>query len=129
MPVKDSLTKNLKSLRMIDERTVEIVFVDNETVDVKGVLEIYKLLDEFTAGKRLKKLLIIGKHVEISKEARALIVEENHKRKDNIIAEAVVVNSFAQKLSANFYIMFLRKIYPTHFCISGEEAMEWLKQY
>ncbi len=66
--------------------------------------------------------------MEITNAARLYIIEENKKRKALIIAEAVVVNSFAQKLSANFYIFFIQKIYPIHFFVNKTLAIQWLNK-
>lgn len=129
MPESESVSKVIKSIRMYDDRTVEIVYNDDVVINNEDAMESYRILDEFTAGRRLKKLLIVGKNVDINTETRFLIVKENNSRKDSIIAEAVVVNSIAQKIKTNFYIMFLRKIYPTHFFTSVTEAEEWLKQF
>ncbi len=124
-----AVARVLKSLKMINKRTLELEFIDHVTVERDGVKEIYKVLDEFTEGHRLKKLLILGEHTEISKEARFLMVEENNIRQSKIIAEAIVVHSFAQKLSANFYMMLLKKIYPVQFFTDHESAEKWLRQF
>ena len=123
-----AITHVLKSLKMINKRTMELEFIDNVTVERGGVKEVYKVLDEFTAGQRLKKLLVLGEHTEISKEARFMMVEENNLRKSKIIAEAIVVHSFAQKLSANFYRMLLKNIYPIQFFTDREKAEKWLRE-
>jgi len=122
-----AISKVLKSIRMLDKRTVEIEYLDNVLVEREGVREAYRILDEFTSKERLKKLLIIGERTDISKEARMLIVEENNIRKGRIIAEAIVVHSFAQKLIANFYMALLKNIYPIKFFTKRLEAETWLR--
>ncbi|MDI1233207.1 MAG: hypothetical protein PSX81_02870 [bacterium] len=118
-----------KSLKMLNKRTVEIEFLDEIVVETNGVREAYRILDTFTNKERLKKLVIIGKLTEITKDARLLIVEENKQRQEKIIAEAILVNSFAQKLSANFYILFLKNIYPIQFFTDRLKAELWLMEY
>ncbi len=114
---------------MLNKRTVEIEFLDEIVVETNGVREAYRILDTFTNKERLKKLVIIGKLTEITKDARLLIVEENKQRQEKIIAEAILVNSFAQKLSANFYILFLKNIYPIQFFTDRLKAELWLMEY
>jgi hypothetical protein len=114
---------------MLDKRTVEIHFQDSVLVEKEGVKQVYKMLDEFTDGQRLKKLLIIGEHTDITKEARLLIVEENNVRKNRIVAEAIVVHSFAQKLIANFYLALLKNIYPIQFFTERTKAEKWLRSH
>jgi hypothetical protein len=122
-----TIAEILKSIKMLNSRTVEIEFEDYAVVEKENIKPIYTLLDEFTSGKRLKKLLVVGEHTEITKEARYMIVHENELRKNNVIAEAIVVHSFAQKLICNFYILLLKKIYPTQFFTDRDKATKWLK--
>lgn len=123
------LPRAFQSIRMLDENTVEVVYRENQVVTNQDVDEIYSAYDQFTEGKRLKKLMIIGKKVDISSETRFKIINNNNQRKDLIIAEAVVVHSTPQKLKVNFYIMFLKKIYPIQYFTDIEAAKEWLKQF
>ncbi len=123
------LPEAFESMRMLDPMTVEVVYRKNSVITNEDIDGLYKAFDAFTENKRLKKLIIIGEHVDISTETRFLIIKENNKRKDKVIAEAVVVNSIAQKLKVNFYIMFLKKIYPTQFFTKTDLAIEWLKQF
>jgi hypothetical protein len=120
------ITPVLKSIKMFDEHVVEIVFNDYIKVTLKGVTEVYEILDKVTEGKKVSKLLIIGKGTEITNAARLGIIEENKKRKGSIISEAIVVNSVAQRVSTNFYMHFIQKVYPTQCFTDVEKARNWI---
>lgn len=116
----------LKSLSMLDERTVEIVFQDDVLIELEDIKETYKELHDFTGEKRLKKLVVTGKKTEITKDARLYGHRESLKIKDQVIAEAIVVHLLYQKMIINFYIMFIKDSYPTKFFTDIEKAKEWL---
>jgi hypothetical protein len=116
----------LKSLNMLDEHTVEIVFQDDILIELNDIKETYKELHEFTGEKRLKKLVVTGKKTEITKDARLYGHRESLKIKDRVAAEAIVVHLLYQKMIINFYIMFIKDSYPTKFFTDIEKAKEWL---
>ncbi len=116
----------LKSIGLIENNILQIVFKDEITVDEFMVDLIYSEIDQYISTINIRKLLVIGTHTKITPKARLLIVENNAQRKDKIIGEAIIVHSFAQKLSANFYILFLGNIYPTQFFTNLKLAKEWL---
>jgi len=123
----ETLTRVLKSLRMIDEETVEIHYQDAVDVNEEDMAELLKCLYEFTGGKRLKRLVVCTKKSSLDMKARHLLQNENKDKRDSIIAEAVVVTSLAQKMSTNFYLKFIEEIYPSRFFTDDEKAREWLK--
>jgi hypothetical protein len=119
----------LKSITMLNNDTVEVVFRDDMVFDVEGIQAAYKEYDEFTGGKRLKRLVIAGKKSEMSKEARKFGESENERRKSNCIAEAMVVYTFVQKMCTNFYLKYMHEIYPAKSFTDIEEAREWLNNF
>lgn len=116
----------LKSICMRDESTVEVEFQDVKTIDVDLLSEAYQILDDFTEGKRLKKLLITAPSNNITKEARHFGEAEAQKRKNAIIAEAIVVHSLPQKMAINFYLNFIKGEYPVRYFTDKSKASEWL---
>lgn len=44
-------------------------------------------------------------------------------------ADAFVLNSMAQRIIANFYIMIVRPERPTKFFNTKEDALHWIKKY
>lgn len=97
-----------------------------ELSDMEAILNDIKV---FTNGKPCKRLVIISKNSTITREARALLQEENHRERKYIIAEAVLVNSLAQKMATNFYLSFIKDDFPSKFFTDLNKAQEWLKSF
>jgi hypothetical protein len=116
----------IKSFRFLDEETIELVFNDNVDIDLDGIIAVDEYCRQFTLGKRLKRLTISGKNSGMSARARSYGEKLSEMAKDNIIAEAVVVHSLAQKMAANFYFKYLKDIYPARFFTDPDKAREWL---
>lgn len=117
----------LESLKMLDKDTVELLYKDGVKVHLEDMKRLLLDLYAFTKNKRLKRLIIISKHSSLDIQARLYLQEENKSKKESIIAEAVVVNSLAQKMTTNFYLKFIKDIYPSKFFTDIEKAKEWLK--
>ncbi len=62
-----------------------------------------------------------------SKESRVYLA-----KKESLpysLADAYVINSFPQKLAANFYLKVNKPARPTKMFTNSEEALNWLKTY
>jgi hypothetical protein len=119
----------LKSIKMFDEYIVEIQYNDNVIVSKKDVAQLYELLDAVTEDRSYAKLLIIGNNTVITEEARVEVTNENKKRKDSILAEAIVVKSLGQRIKTNIYIKFISLYYPTQCFDIQEKAHGWLLKH
>ncbi|HEY1045448.1 MAG TPA: hypothetical protein VGF79_03345, partial [Bacteroidia bacterium] len=83
----------------------------------------------FTDKKRLKRLVVITKNSTLELQARLLLQQENKDNSELIIAEAVLVTSLTQKMTTNFYLKFIKDIYPSRFFTDYNKAIEWLKHF
>lgn len=119
----------LKSIRMLDEQTVEICFLDEFTFDLEKIKQSYAECMAFTQGKRLKRLVISGRKTDINREARQFGTRENERLKDTVIAEALVVHSFIQRMITNIYLKNIHKSYPAKAFTDIEKAKEWLATF
>lgn len=122
----ETITKVLKSLRMLDHDTVEIHYHEAVDVSLADMEELMRSLYEFTDNKRLKRLVICTRKSTLDMKARHYLQHENKTRKDTIIAEAVVVTSLSQKMTTNFYLKFIQEIYPSRYFTDVDKAKEWL---
>lgn len=66
-------------------------------------------------------------NVRVSPEARAFSASEEASR--NRIAEAILINSVAARLTANFYIRFNKPSTPTRIFTDEQKALEWLRKF
>src|SRR5690606_20793077 len=119
----------MESIRLLEDDLVELRYRDNIRVTADDMHEILTQLYTLTENRKMKRLIVISKNASLELPARQLLERENKQRKDTIIAEAVVVNSLAQKMTTNFYMKFIKDIYPTRFFTSDQQALEWLKTH
>jgi len=120
------ISSETRTIRNVSDDLVEIVYYDHAHITVENLLEDNRLFDKLVRQRRVKKLIILGRHTKIDMEARQRAAEENRKRRNRIIAEAIVVRSTTARLAVNMYILFLNKEYPVKVFPNAEKAMEWL---
>jgi hypothetical protein len=118
----------LESIKMLDPRIVEIRYKEKVNVNVDDMREILDAIYEFTENKPVKRLVVITDGSNLDIKARVLLQEENKIRKEYILAEAVLVNSLAQKMITNFYLKFIKDSFPSKFFTDYNKAVEWLKE-
>jgi hypothetical protein len=121
--------QSFKSLKMLNNTIIEIALAERIVETESEVEAMYVELDAFVNGRTLKRLLIVSDKSNASRQARMRIVKENTKRKAIVLAEAIVVNSFATKLASNFYMFFQDHIYPMRFFNKRQEALKWLNKF
>jgi hypothetical protein len=114
---------------MLDDQTVLIEFKDDITFDLEGIQSSYKETEAYIGGKKLKRLVLCGKKTDITKEARQYGLKENERLKDSVIAEALVVHSFTQKMITNIYLKYIQKSYPAKSFTDIDKAKEWLSTF
>lgn len=117
----------IESISMIDPEIVEIRYKPKVDVSVEDMREILDSIYDFTGNKPLKRLIVITDGSSLQIKARLLLQEENKMRKEYIIAEAVLVNSLAQKMITNFYLKFIKDSFPSKFFTDYNKAVDWLK--
>ncbi|MBL7836124.1 MAG: STAS/SEC14 domain-containing protein [Bacteroidetes bacterium] len=118
----------LESIKKIDTHTIEIRYKEKVNVTVSDMREILDTVYEFTENKPVKRLVVITDGSSLELKARLLLQEENKIRKDYILAEAVLVNSLAQKMLTNFYLKFIKDSFPSKFFTDYDKALEWIKE-
>lgn len=124
----DLMPRVLESIKKIDTHTIEIRYKEKVNVTVSDMREILDTVYEFTENKPVKRLVVITDGSSLELKARLLLQEENKIRKDYILAEAVLVNSLAQKMLTNFYLKFIKDSFPSKFFTDYDKALEWIKE-
>jgi hypothetical protein len=127
--MEPELPKYLQSVKMPDERTIEIAFSDKVMLDLEAIKEVDRYCEKMVAGRKIKRLIIGGRNTQITREARMYGQDNNKKNRHMVIAEAFVVTSLPQKMVANFYMAFIKDYFPVRFFTDITKAREWLSQY
>ena len=80
--------------------------------------------EKLTNGKMHCAFIKALGNIDISSEARKH--GSNPKIQENLIAQAVLVNSMATRIAGNFYIRFNKPPKPTRIFTNPEDAKSWL---
>lgn len=110
-----------------EDGIIEVVFGDNELLTIENCKEIMKVYREFVQGKKLPILHIVGKYMNVTKEAREFAASKEGLEFSS--AEAFVFNSLPHRIIANFYLNINKPSVPTRFFKTKVEAEIWLKTF
>lgn len=117
-----------------DEATIDLIegiahvhFKDNFEMDVPAQLRLLEIYKQITQGKPTPFMFTAGEGVSITKEARdnATSLEDE----SPLVASAIVVNSTAYLLIANFYLKFNKPKRPYKVFKDVNVALNWLKTF
>jgi hypothetical protein len=125
-------------MKQIITRTMEIVLgddgiihrkvFDDVEIDVCDCIENLKAIMELSGGKPYI-MLTDGRNINAHTTPEARTFVAGAEASKNRIAEALVVNSMATRLTANFYLQVNKPISPTRLFKSDIEALEWLHTF
>lgn len=115
------------TIRLREDGIVHVIYEKNVTLDVELQMKMFHLYKEVTDGKKLPFVFTAMEGVSITKEARdnAIKIEEA----SAVCAVAVVADSLAYKLIANFYLKVNRPKSPYAAFTKLEDAIQWLQKY
>ena len=99
---------------------------EDAIVDIEEAKEIYNITMALTKGEKYSSLVDARSTISLSKEAREWSGKpELH---NNLIAQAIIVNSLANRIIANFIIKFNRAKAAMRLFSTEEKALEWLNE-
>ncbi len=101
---------------------------DDVVLDVADVHEINDAKSKLTNNKKSLVLIITGERNGSTVAARKLGAEQLRHR-DDVIAGALVINSFPTRIAANFYYKVYQPNYPHKNFRSKKKAEAWLKTF
>ena len=111
--------------KMIDSNTCHIQYLASSNSTIDDFIEGNKCFKAFSRKKSLKKL------IELTQFA-SLNLDPFEYDKHNTIApkaEAIVVNTLAQRLLFTFYLKIRKHLHPAKLFKTKEEALIWLEKY
>jgi hypothetical protein len=116
------------TLSFINNNTLLVVMKENEEVDLYAAKENYEIAMRLSKGNRYVTLVDARTYVTITDEAKKY-AQQPHMY-TYVIAQAVVINSLATRLLANFIIRFTQKHKDVDMRIFNdyEVAQKWLKE-
>jgi len=103
---------------------IEVITSDDFMYERKHIMEIHNALLGLTAGKKRPLMMIGGKKTQISDDAMTFMASEESA--ETSTAEAFVIQSFFQRILANFYLKVKKPKVPTRFFSNQKKAETWL---
>lgn len=126
---KNSDTKSLETsyVKMIlEDGILHFYYKEIETMDLDMAITCVKDRLQFTDNKAYPCLVDVIMLKNSTKEARDYLAVQGN---EGISANAILVNSMAFKMMANFYIMVNKPQNPTRMFTDKASALEWLEQF
>jgi hypothetical protein len=104
---------------------VYVLFKDNCLINIELQNKLLHLYNDITGGKLMPFIFLAAENVSVTKEAKenAIFIEDQSMAG----ASAVVANTLAYKLIANFYLTFNKPKRPYRVFRNEQDAVNWLK--
>lgn len=115
------------TIQLREDGIVHVIYQKNIILDIELQMRMFYLYHEITDNRKLPFLFSAMEGVTITKEARdnAIIIED----KASVGAVAVIADTLAYKLIANFYLKVNKPKCPFKVFTKHAEAIQWLQQY
>jgi hypothetical protein len=97
-----------------------------EELDVKDVIPLVEWVKDNAPELPYKLMLVGGYGSTISPDVQVFMADPD--RRSRVSREAFVIQSFAHRLIANFYIRYRKPEIPTKIFQTEEEAEKWLSE-
>ncbi len=112
---------------MLEENILLVVIKEEAVVDVPEAIENYEASVKLTARKRFAALIDARQPATITKEARDY--SANPEQYTHTIAQAVIVTSLANRILANFIMLFLKRNRTVEIKVFSDYdiALNWLR--
>ncbi len=108
----------------VSDRIIEIFVKEDMLIEAGDLREVYRTLSELAQGKRYLIIFVAPQYSSFTKEALDEISIQN--KIDFTLAEAVVLNSVAMKLTAKFHFRDENAPFPSEIFSTVEQAIVWL---
>lgn len=102
-------------------------FKEGAELDVKEIKEMIEAAETLSDRKPYLLFSDIRNHVEITPEGKKLAADK--KASPCVLANAILTNNLALKLSANFFIKINRPHFPLKVFNDYQSALRWLMKY
>jgi hypothetical protein len=120
------LSTKCAKFSLIEEGILHIELIENTEIDLKESKLMQRTSLEITEGKKFVALIDARAEVIISKESREW--GSTPEAQKNMLAQAIVVNTLANKLIGNFIIQFHKPPAKTRLFSDERSALRWLKE-
>jgi hypothetical protein len=100
--------------------------LEGKEIDLPNALDNFEKSKTLTKGRRFATLTDARATVTITKEAMAF--GSGKEANENLIAQAILIQSLANRIVGNFMIKFHKPLAPTRLFSNRDEAIAWLRE-
>lgn len=118
---------NKSTCELIEEGVILITYKSKIEIELEDVIEIRNITHELANGKAYVSIYDAGDETTVTKEARE--ISANDGNITNRKAMAIIIKHLGQRIIANFFINFNKKMHPMKAFNTKEEAIKWAKQF
>jgi hypothetical protein len=111
----------------LDNGIIRVQFKDGSEISAKESAIICEHIWELAEYKNALVLMIAGNNTEFDESARTFSAGPEGTK--FTLADAIVVNSLAHKLIANFYLKINKPLVPTRVFSNEHDAEKWLLSF
>lgn len=123
--VDEKYTTEVGDIHLNSDGIVVVEYIDNLEFELSKAKMMVKLCEKIADGKKVRVLIITGKHGYMPGETRKYLATKevgNHRE-----AVALVINNLPHRLVANFVIKKRGDDYISKVFGDADNAMSWLK--
>jgi hypothetical protein len=113
-------------ISLIDEHVLLVSVRDGMTIDVQQLWENFNATVELNPAADYPVIFETQGFVSITKEARELAASREMAK--DVAAMALIVNTMATRILANFYLKVNKPMRPTRMFTDMQKAIEWCKE-
>lgn len=124
MQLIQEIVFNYARVQLYSTGLIRIEMMGNEKIGLKESKEMNRAVGVLSKGKEALILMLADELASFDKEA--LNFSASDEGLQYSIAEAMVVKSITQRLTANLYLKIVRPKKPSKIFNSEKEAMKWL---
>jgi hypothetical protein len=124
--INDEVRTKSATFSIIEEGFLRIKILEGSEIDLAESKISHKVSLEITGFKKFVTLIDARATVVVSKEAREW--GSSPEAQENMFAQAILVNSIANRLIGNFIIQFYKPIAKTKLFSDELTALTWLKE-
>lgn len=124
--LQNKVTTRCATFNLLEEGVLHIVLFEDSDIDLDESKLMQKKSLDLTQGQKFVALIDARAKINVSKESREW--GSTAEAQINMIAQAILVNSLANRIVGNFIIKFHKPIAKTALFTDEKSALVWLRE-
>lgn len=124
MVLLQEITLKYAKVQLFDTKLIRLEIIGNRVIGKAEAKEMNEAIGVLSRGRETMVLIVANEVSQFTKEAVEFSVSDDGMRYTN--ADALVVRSIAQRITANIYLKLNKPKKPSRIFNSEKEATKWL---